>query len=246
MGLRGLGSQPLSRKGENMLQFKDHVNQTERSKWLKKELKDAAHTYRIPGYNVPSPYSQVSFKRRPTHCVDVGVNVGGFSIYASPFFKNVTGFEPARNTYHTAVENIKSSGKKNIKVNNLAVGDKSGETVHLRTHENELSRDASCFNPAQHPGWGREQVEEVSTICLEDIYSQHNIDYIDYMKVDCEGSEYPLLINKDLSKINFLSLEIHPGLLGDDLTTELLEYLKLYFKLHYQLGEHILFYETRS
>ena len=90
MGLRGLDSQPLSRKGNKMLHFRDHVNQAERSKWLNKELKDAAHTYRIPGYNVPPPYSQISFKRRPTHCVDVGVNVAGFSIYASPFFKNTS------------------------------------------------------------------------------------------------------------------------------------------------------------
>jgi FkbM family methyltransferase len=225
------------------LKFIDQSTEESRAHWLSRELKDAAHTYRIPGYNVPYPDSHLTFKRLPKYCVDIGVNVGAFSIYASPFFKNVIGFEAAHNTYQVGLENIKASGKENINIHNLAVGTDSGETVYLCSHQGELSRDTSCFNPAENPEWTRDETEAVSTISLEDIYVEYNIDYIDYLKVDCEGSEYPFLVNKDLSKINFLTLEIHPGLIGEDLTAELLEHLSLFFNLRCKFGEHILFYE---
>jgi phosphosulfolactate synthase (CoM biosynthesis protein A) len=46
------------------------------------------------------------------------------------------------------------------------------------------------------------------TISLEDIVERSG-DYVDYMKIDCENSEYHLLMNKDLSKIKYMSIELH-------------------------------------
>jgi FkbM family methyltransferase len=228
-----------------ILEFKDHQDTKSKEDCLKKEIEGARHTYRIPGYNVPHPHSHISFRRNPTYCVDIGANVGGFSIYASTFFKQIIGFEAASNTYKVGRENIDKAGFKNLELHHLAAAAKSDEIVYLRSHEGELSRDANCFNPAEHMTWVEGAVEETLSISLDDIYSRYDIDYIDYLKVDCEGSEYPLLMNKDLSKINFLALELHPGFLGEKLTVELLEYLDSYFTIVFQLDEHLFLYESK-
>ena len=43
----------------------------------------------------------------------------------------------------------------------------------------------------------------------EDIFSKFGIDRINYLKVDCEGAEVPFLLDKDLSKIDNIGLELH-------------------------------------
>ena len=48
---------------------------------------------------------------------------------------------------------------------------------------------------------------------------------IDYMKVDCEGCEWDLLYEKDLSKIKTIVTEIHHGYIGDNNKVKLLDYL---------------------
>ena len=66
------------------------------------------------------------------------------------------------------------------------------------------------------------------------------------MKVDCEGSEYEFLMNKDLSKISFLVMELHNGYLGEKKTEELLQYLNKFFDLQFKIGDHILFFREKE
>ena len=229
-----------------ILEFKDQINEESREAWLLKEGRDVIWSYRIPGYNVPPPHSAASFRRHPTYCVDIGANVGAFSIYSSSLFKNVIGFEASFNNHQNCVKNISAAECKNVQVSHLAVAKESDLTVQLSAHIGALSGDNSCYNPASLPQWTGTPQEEVSTISLEDIYERYHIDYIDYLKVDCEGSEYPLLMNKDLSKINFLALEFHPGLMAPGEGEELLEFLDSFFNLLYKTGEHIFFYEAKN
>jgi len=84
------------------------------------------------------------------------------------------------------------------------------------------------------------------TIDLDKIYEENKFDYIDYMKVDCEGSEYDFLMNKDLSRINFLVIELHDGFLGKEKADQLLRYIDKFFKLEFKIGEHVFFFNQRS
>ena len=161
------------------LRFKDLADETSRQKWWEKELKDAAWTYRIPGYNLPGAYTNTWFNRRPVNCIDVGVNVGAFCAYASPFFTNIYGFECAKQTFETAQENL--SPYSNVAIHNLAVGDSSDREITFYAHKNGLSRDTSCYTVNNDRNTA--ESETATTIALEDIYIRHNIDYIDYLKV---------------------------------------------------------------
>lgn len=200
---------------ETKLDFKDFKSQEEKKEWWDKELAECAHCYRIPMHNLPLP---LSFRRPPKICVDIGANVGTFSSYSSGFFENVYSYEAVEETYKVAKENLKNV--ENVTVYNLAVSNRSGEKIKLAAYESGLSGDSSIFNVSEESPF-----ELCETIDLDKIYEDNGFEYIDYMKVDCEGSEYDLLMNKDLSRINFLVMELHTGFLGEQKTNELLEYM---------------------
>ena len=85
------------------------------------------------------------------------------------------------------------------------------------------------------------------TISLEDIIERSG-GFIDYMKIDCENSEYYLLMNKDLSKIKYIGMELHWQMRKDNfdkLVNHILKYFKSNDNLNYQIGNNIeVFFES--
>ena len=49
--------------------------------------------------------------------------------------------------------------------------------------------------------------------------------------MDCENSEYEILLGKDLSKIDYMAMELH-WQMGESKYNELVEYLKIYFSIN--------------
>ena len=227
-------------KKKEKLNFVDINNIEDRYAWWHKELNEVKYCYKIPMYNIPSRFSHIKFKRKPKNCLDIGTNVGTFSHHASNFFKNIFSYEAVNSTCLTAKENLE--GVKNVKLNNLAVYSKSGEKIKIYKHKSELSGDSSIYKQTDSTG----DYETVSTTCLQDIIKENNIDYVDYMKVDCEGAEYDFLMSQDLSKVLFLTMELHPGFIGEERSAELLEYLNKYFVLEFMVGDHIYFYSKKG
>tara|TARA_R110000851_G_scaffold251350_2_gene403779 strand:+ start:6292 stop:6981 length:690 start_codon:yes stop_codon:yes gene_type:complete len=222
---------------KHKLVFKDHKDAGSKEQWLQKEIKDCNHGYHIPGVNTFFP---MNFANKKVIAVDIGANVGSFCIYASSYFDKIYAFEAVHNTYQVAKENISSIN--NVELYNLAVAASDDEILELAAHSSNLSGDTSIFNVSQAQ---EDEVEKCKTISLEGIYKKIGLNYIDYLKVDCEGSEYDFLMGKDLSAINYFVMEIHPGYLGKDKAKELLLYLNKYFILNYTIGEHILFYRSK-
>lgn len=207
--------------------FKDLAAPEEKQDWWDRELAEVQDVYRIPGYNCP-PSICAGFPRNPRHAVDLGMNVGCFSVYASPFFENVYAYEACSVTHEIAKENLKTHNIKNVKSYNMAAHATSGKELEIYKHSSNLSGDTSLINSDQHTG---DALETVTTISLEDIYKHNEIDYIDYLKVDIEGSEYSFLMNKDLSKINFMAMEEHSGYLAPGMLADLHTYLDKFFNL---------------
>lgn len=221
---------------ETKLDFKDFQNEEAKKEWWNKELAECAHCYRIPMHNLNLP---LYFKGTPKVCVDVGANVGTFSFYSSQFFEKVYAYEAVSATYNVAKENLKA--KDNVKLYNLAVSNESGNSIKLASFESGLSGDSSIYSVSEDRPY-----ELCKTIDLDKIYKDNQFDHIDYMKVDCEGSEYDFLMNKDLSRISFLVMELHDGYLGKKKTEELLQYLNKFFDLQFKIGDHILFFSQKE
>tara|TARA_B100000287_G_C20629830_1_gene779337 strand:- start:752 stop:1642 length:891 start_codon:yes stop_codon:yes gene_type:complete len=75
-----------------------------------------------------------------------------------------------------------------------------------------------------------ESFHNVFTISIDGIYDFFNIDYIDFLKIDIEGAEYDFLLDKDLSRIGSIAIEMH-GTLGEKLKDKLKSHLLKFFDI---------------
>jgi len=166
-------------------------------------------------------------------CVDIGANVGGFPLIHSTRFKEIHCYEPASYTYNECIKNTKLL--KNVYVYNLAVTDVTGDVVKLKSHKGgNCSGNASLLDNSE---WNDEEnFEMVKTISFVDIVNRLNLnEEKNYLKIDTEGSEYKILMNADLSMINYLAVEIHIQL-GMKKINELMAYLSTFFSIIRESG----------
>lgn len=137
--------------------------------------------------------------------VDIGANVGIFSIFA--YFNGaskIISYEPDPTSFKDLRRNIKINNIDNIKAINLAITNKKGLIefyTYIDNGGNSVFNNNKIGNKIN-----------VQSIKLIDIFEQNKIDKIDFLKIDCEGSEGLIFssTNKKIwSKINKIALEYH-------------------------------------
>jgi len=157
---------------------------------------------------VYNDYTPEGFKiNKNDTVVDIGGHIGIFSVFASKFSNKVFCFEPVIENFNLLKENIKLNNIQNIFPFNLAVSDKDGKKELFLYDTNRGGN--SFFEEVNGKSQGR---EVVSTISFENFVSSNNIQLIDFLKMDCEGSEYEILLNCPLNIIGIIkkiSMEYH-------------------------------------
>ena len=99
-------------------------------------------------------------------------------------------FEPFPDSFNVFKENIELNALQNVKEFQLAIGATAGEMTL-----------ATTGNAAQHTttqstisGNATSQVQ-VQSLSLEDVFHLNHLEYCDYLKIDCEGCEFEILLN---------------------------------------------------
>jgi len=145
--------------------------------------------------------------------IDAGANIGLFSLFAKEHAPGSTiyAIEPFPANYERLKKCI-AENTLNESVNSL--------NCALSSVDGELHMDAS----AEIPGHSRQIVEHnqaanlssqvitVPALSLGRILAQHNIEKVDFLKIDIEGGEYDLLLNTEtavLKKCSRIGLEYH-------------------------------------
>jgi FkbM family methyltransferase len=142
--------------------------------------------------------------------VDIGANIGVFTVYAAsktqslvyavePFFDNFTALE----------QNIRANRLKNVIPLRFAVSNTSG--TELLVHEEE-SQHHQLKKVATS---SRAKYVEVPSITLQDLMDNHQIQQIDFLKLDCEGAEGLILTSTSgryLRNIRKIAMEFHDEL----------------------------------
>ena len=163
-------------------------------------------------------YKSKNFEIKDTDLViDVGGHIGLFSLYAAQFCKNgaIYSFEPIKENYQLLSDNVNSNNLKQIKTFNLAVST-SNSTVKLYLNDDEAGH--SMFSKSS-------KTVTVNSISLQRIFDDNNIENCNFLKLDCEGTEYEILENLPTSyfdKIEKIVIEYHMA----DSHPELLDQLK--------------------
>ena len=159
-------------------------------------------------------------------CVDIGGNTGQFSLKYANFFKVIHIYEPQEKCYEIIKESINSHT--NLILFKEAVYNKSGEHKYLISHNNLDSGSVALdTDKIEVKEWTNNIVDKCITISLEDILNRVG-GIIDYIKIDCETSEYNLLYNKDLRNIKYMGIELH-WQLGETNFNNLVSHILKYF-----------------
>jgi FkbM family methyltransferase len=194
--------------------------------WWDQMILDVTHSYPIKNF------SQLDSNFKMKTCVDIGCNIGCFSYLASEYFEKIVAFEPGYFTSTIARTKInQKERKRNVFIHNLAVGKNDGDIVklHCDTHSGQRnSGNSSTVYETEN-----KEYELVTTVSLEKIFSLCETEFIDYLKIDCEGAEYDILLEKDLSKIGMICGEIHghPTMDFPKARRKLLNHLSLDFNI---------------
>lgn len=146
--------------------------------------------------------------------VDIGSNVGAFIKYANDKkAKKIYACEPNPN----CVDMIKKYYNKydNLILNNYAISNINGETF-LQVDCNSLTSGSSKIleseaNAVDH--YRNATILSVKTITFQNFIKINKIDFIDFLKIDCEGGEVFIFIdeNKEFfaKKVKKVVLEFH-------------------------------------
>jgi len=182
--------------------------------WILESIAECKTTYPMMGSQLPV-------------AVDIGANIGGFCLYAKNRFQKIYAFEPESMNFATLKAVKKFYQLDNVEIFNTAVYGKSNIELSLRSHSDNHSRDVTCAKFEHEKFSAIEQ--KCETISLADIMETLCLDRINYLKMDCEGSEYEILENfEDYHKIGFIALEIH-SFYGEKRKLDLLEKLSKHY-----------------
>jgi FkbM family methyltransferase len=140
--------------------------------------------------------------------VDVGANIGLFSIFASltPGVR-IFAFEPHPENFQVLHENA-SSRAGDIRCFEAAIADSAGERI---LYEGMIP-GGHKMESVNLSGTPLNKALRIKTQTLNDLMTIEGIDHIDFLKIDCEGAEGEILAAaslEDLSKINKIAMEFH-------------------------------------
>jgi FkbM family methyltransferase len=113
----------------------------------------------------------------------------------------------------------------NIEGFNLGVWNVSDIELEMVHHSNNDFGSVGVKSGEINHDWTENVVNKVKSITLPDLLKKINQETIDYLKVDCETSEYKFLLNQDLTKIKFIGVELHHQM-GIEKYNELLSWIK--------------------
>ena len=130
-------------------------------------------------------------------CVDIGANIGFATLYLHNFCEKVYSIEPSPELYRALEYNVKDC--EGVKTFNFAVFTYEGMTkmfgfdggipqvLHPDIHRQDQTKDIQAI--------------DVPCNTLENFMKKEKIEHIDILKLDIEGSEYEMCMDKSFERI---------------------------------------------
>jgi FkbM family methyltransferase len=163
--------------------------------------------------------------------IDIGGNVGYFSFLLSskkPGAK-IYAFEPMIENVKVFNDNIKLNASLDGKIflfNQAVTGNNNG---HIDLFFDNVTDNSVIASVVKDFSAQNTQVKRVDAISLERIFAENNLERVDLLKVDCEGSEYPVFYDSPANlfdKVQTIAIESHELDKEKRNTASLIEFLE--------------------
>lgn len=115
--------------------------------------------------------------------LDLGANIGLWSMFAAKHAAQVYSFEPAKETHQIALKNITDNKLQNVALYRKAVAEKDGKMKFY--HNTNTTMNSLSDRLSDKP----ELTEDVETIRIDTFVKQEEIEHIGFAKIDIEGTE---------------------------------------------------------
>lgn len=126
-----------------------------------------------------------SFLRPGMTFVDVGANVGYFTLLAASLGARVIAYEPTPAVFARLRQNVALNGFDNVMLVNAAVADQRGTLTLYQSPDDPEANN--LFGDGDHS-------VEVAAVALDDDLKERGVQKVDLLKIDAEGAEPMVLL----------------------------------------------------
>ena len=145
--------------------------------------------------------------------VDVGAHIGHYTLMAARYASRVVAVEPEPSNFSALVSNIRLNSYSNVIAICAALSDQNRK---LPLHVAALGNMGSSSLEPEPVGQGTESKRgtvEVQCDTLDSIVARLHLDAIDWLKIDVEGHEIPVLegAQETLARVKNVILEVSRG-----------------------------------
>jgi len=158
-------------------------------------------------YIVKEYHKLLKFIKEDSIIIDIGAQIGIFSIFAGKIKQNVKvySYEPFTPNYELLKKNIELNKlNKNVFPFQLGLAKKGGERNFVICDNNTGGHGFFCKD-------GSKKIS-IKVINLKEVFDKNKIKECSFLKMDCEGAEYEILFNTPdeyLNKIKSITMEFH-------------------------------------
>jgi len=174
-------------------------------------------------------------KLEPTIIIDGGANIGKYSTILTEYCKkaNIYSFEPVSNTYKILESNLK--GLKNV---HLEMKGLFSENIFKEINLFPSSTHSSIFEIEGLKHRIRDTTK-IELIKGDDFLKENNINQLDFIKLDLEGSEYEALLGfkEIISKQNVRMIQFEFGYINITTKKLLVDFYNFFNDFGYVLGK---------
>lgn len=143
--------------------------------------------------------------------VDIGANIGLFTVRVAPLARRVIAVEPVQANLDIARRNVALAGlDAKVTFYRRAVAAESDGTLKLFVSARNHGGHSICQEHAAQ--WGPVVAEEVPTISLADLFERERIEQCSLLKCDVEGAEFNIFASAPreiLARIDRIAMEVH-------------------------------------
>ncbi|MFA6531049.1 MAG: FkbM family methyltransferase [Candidatus Micrarchaeia archaeon] len=143
----------------------------------------------IFGLEVYDPYGVI----KPGNTViDIGANVGVFSVYALGKGAKVISYEPSSENFSRLQENRDINGQNGFTIWKKGVWNKNGNIDFYLTDNPANNHFVNSYEKAK-----TSKCETAQVITFESVLKENSLDSVDFVKIDVEGCELDIMASMD-------------------------------------------------